>query len=67
MKAEDRYALPEDIFFFGDDGVGNVHGWSPQRRDYVRWNPEEGGVFFERHQTIDALFAAIRTGLDEDD
>ncbi len=30
-----------DVIWFGDDGVGNIFGWSPAAGEALLWNPED--------------------------
>lgn len=30
-----------DVIWFGDDGVGNIFGWSPSAHEALLWNPED--------------------------
>ena len=34
-----------DVIWFGDDGVGNIFGWSPAAREALLWNPEDEGAW----------------------
>jgi hypothetical protein len=62
IKEEDWYALTEEVFWFGDDGIGGICGWSIVKGDYILWNPVDGPKLKTRFKTFDTLIQEITSG-----
>jgi hypothetical protein len=62
LRAQDWYPQSlQDIIWYGDDGVGNLFGWSRKTRRAVLWNPEDEDMPF-KEGTVQELWDFVSRG-----